>query len=159
MIIRAWRLLKANYAKEAFSGEGAFKYGGRWNSIGTRVVYTAESIALATLEILAGGAPISLLGDYIKIPVEFDDSLIHSPDRLPDNWDRYPPGRKTREIGDAWARESKSLVLKVPSAVVKEECIYIINPFHPDAAKRLKIGKTEKFHVDKRFNAMSDLKA
>ena len=151
MIIRAWRLLKAKYEKDAFSGEGAFKYGGRWNSIGTRVVYTAESIALATLEILAGGASLSLLDDFVKIPVEFDDSSILLPDSLPDNWNKYPPGRKTREIGDAWAAGLKSLVLKVPSAVVREEFIYLINPLHPDAAKRLRIGKAGKFYVDKRL--------
>jgi RES domain-containing protein len=151
MIIRAWRLLKAKYAKGAFSGEGAFKYGGRWNSVGTRVVYTAESIALATLEILAGGAPISLLDDFIKIPVEFDDSSVHSLVGLPHGWNNYPPGGKTREIGDTWVKESTSVVLKVPSAVVREEFIYIINPLHPNAAKRLKIGNAEKYHVDKRL--------
>jgi RES domain-containing protein len=151
MTIRAWRLLKAKYEKDAFSGEGAYKFGGRWNSIGTRVVYTAESIALATLEILAGGVPISLLDGFIKIPVEFDESSIFPFDSLPDNWNKYPPGRKTREIGDAWAAGMKSLVLKVPSAVVSEEFIYIINPLHPDAAKRLRIGKAEKFYVDKRL--------
>ncbi len=151
MIIRAWRLLKTAYAASAFSGEGAFKFGGRWNSVGTRVVYTAESVALATLEILAGGAPLSLLGEFVKIPVEFDDSSVFALNALPDGWDKYPPGRKTREIGDAWVRESKSVVLKVPSAVVREEFIYIINPLHPNAPKRLRIGKVEKFRVDKRL--------
>ena len=151
MIIRAWRLLKAKYEKDAFSGEGAFKYGGRWNSIGTRVVYTAESIALATLEILAGGAAISLLDDFVKIPVEFDDASVSHLTSMPEGWNKYPPGRKTREIGDAWAREFKNLALKVPSAIVKEEFIYIINPLHPDALKHLRIGKTEKFFLDKRL--------
>jgi RES domain-containing protein len=151
MIVRAWRLLKAKFAADAFSGEGAFKFGGRWNSVGTRVVYTAESIALATLEILAGGAPLSLLGDFVKIPVEFDDASVHSLNVLPEAWNKYPPGRKTREIGDAWVKDLKSLVLKVPSAVVREEFIYVINPLHPAAAKRLRIGKAQHYHVDKRL--------
>ncbi len=151
MTIRTWRLVKAKYSRDAFSGEGSFKYGGRWNSIGTRVVYTAESIALAALEILVGGASISLLGNYGKIPVEFDDSSVRSPGSLPGGWDKYPPGRKTREIGDTWAAGLTSIVLKVPSSVVQEEFIYIINPLHPDAEKRLKIGNSEKFHFDKRL--------
>jgi RES domain-containing protein len=151
MTVRAWRLVHTRYATDAFSGEGAFKYGGRWNSIGTRVVYTAESIALATLEILAGGAPISLLDSFSKIPVEFDDSSVTSLGSLPEGWNTYPPGRKTREIGDAWVKEATSVVLKVSSAVVQEEFIYIINPHHPHAEKRLKIGTARKFSFDKRL--------
>jgi RES domain-containing protein len=150
MIIRAWRLLKAKFADEAFSGEGAFKYGGRWNSVGIRVVYTAQSIALATLEILAGGAAIDLLDDFVKIPVDFDESSILSHRPLPDGWNRYPPGRKTKDIGDTWVREMKTVVLKVPSAVIQEEFIYIINPLHPHAANNLKIGKAEPFFADRR---------
>jgi RES domain-containing protein len=152
MKIRAWRLIAQKYADSAFSGEGAFKYGGRWNSVGVSVVYTAQSIALATLEILAGGATVSLLDRYMKIPVEFDDCAVASPVSLPEGWDAYPPGRKTRETGDGWARERKSLVFKVPSAVIREEFIYIINPQHPDAGKGLKIGVPEKFHFDSRLN-------
>jgi RES domain-containing protein len=154
MIIRAWRLLKAKYFEEAFSGEGAFKYGGRWNSIGVRVVYTAQSISLATLEILAGGAAIDLLDDFVKISVEFDDSSIQTLRHLPEAWNNYPAGRKTREIGDAWVKELKSVVLKVPSAVIQEEFIYVINPLHPNAGRSLKIGKAEKFHVDRRLKSV-----
>jgi hypothetical protein len=67
----------------------------------TRVVYTAESIALATLEILAGGAPISLLDDFIKISVEFDDSSI-----LPLDSQSAPSGR--RETAADW--ESREIL-------------------------------------------------
>jgi RES domain-containing protein len=154
MKIRAWRILHAKYAQDAFSGEGAFKYGGRWNSIGVRVVYTAQSIALATLEILAGGAPMSLLGDFVKIPVEFDDASVHSLSKLPEHWNIYPPSTKTKEIGDTWVKESRSLVLKVNSAVVQEEFIYIINPLHQSASKSLHIGAAQKFHVDTRIKPL-----
>ena len=154
MKIRAWRILHAKYAQDAFSGEGAFKYGGRWNSIGVRVVYTAQSIALATLEILAGGAPMSLLGDFVKIPVDFDDLSVHLPSKLPEQWNIYPPSRKAKELGDAWVKESKSVVLKAPSAVIQEEFIYIINPLHQNAHKSLHIGTTQKFHVDTRIKSI-----
>ena len=49
---RAWRIIKSRFAAEAFSGEGARLYGGRWNSPGTAMVYTAGSVSLATLELL-----------------------------------------------------------------------------------------------------------
>jgi RES domain-containing protein len=152
MKIRAWRLVASKFADAAFSGEGACKFGGRWNSPGVSVVYTAQSIALATLEILAGGVTLSLLEKYVKIPVDFDESALFCPASLPEGWNAYPAGRKTRDIGDSWVREQKSLVLKVQSAVIREEFVYVINPQHPDAGKGLKIGAAEKFHFDSRLN-------
>ncbi|MGH9898893.1 MAG: RES family NAD+ phosphorylase, partial [Pyrinomonadaceae bacterium] len=38
-----WRIVKAQYAALAFDGEGAKIYGGRWNSQGIKMVYTAQS--------------------------------------------------------------------------------------------------------------------
>jgi len=38
---KSWRILKSAHAATAFDGEGARLYGGRWNSPGTAVVYTA----------------------------------------------------------------------------------------------------------------------
>ena len=45
-----YRLVRAERASEALSGEGARLYGGRWNPPGAAVVYAAESRALAVLE-------------------------------------------------------------------------------------------------------------
>ena len=47
-----WRIVKTKYAAQAFDGEGARLYGGRWNSPGLRMVYNSENVALAALEIL-----------------------------------------------------------------------------------------------------------
>lgn len=46
----AWRVLKEKHQGEAFSGEGAKLFGGRWNRKGQAVVYLADSMALAALE-------------------------------------------------------------------------------------------------------------
>jgi RES domain-containing protein len=152
MKIRAWRVVKKKHADEAFSGQGALKFGGRWNSIGTRLVYTSESLALAAIEILAGGISTGLLGSFAKIPVDFDGSLVEAlpVSRIPKDWSGYPPGLKTQIIGDAWVRESKSVLLKVPSVVIREEFNYLINPAHPNF-KKLAIGKSEDFSFDKRL--------
>jgi RES domain-containing protein len=49
-MIAAWRIVKENYAASAFSGEGASRSGGRWNSHGIWVVYASSSRALAALQ-------------------------------------------------------------------------------------------------------------
>jgi RES domain-containing protein len=152
MKIRSWRVVKKKYLTEAFSGTGALKFGGRWNSIGTPMVYSSDSLALATVEILIGGIFISLLNDYYKIPVDFDKSLVETFDTsaLPGEWDTYPPNTKTQLIGDNWITSLSSVFLKVPSVVIKEEFNYLINPLHPDF-KKLSIGKPEKISFDKRL--------
>ena len=52
MIIRAWRIVQMRFTDRAFEGEGARLFGGRWNRRGTPIIYTAESLSLAMLEIL-----------------------------------------------------------------------------------------------------------
>ena len=47
-----WRITSNKFIKSAFNGEGARLFGGRWNSRGTPLIYTAESKSLAALEIL-----------------------------------------------------------------------------------------------------------
>jgi RES domain-containing protein len=152
MKIRAWRVLKGKYEADPFSGKGASEFWGRWNSIGTRIVYTSESLSLATLEILAGGISISLLSRYVKIPIDFDSSLVESLALadLPKEWSHYPPSGKTQEIGDNWKKDFRSAILKVPSVVIKEEFNYLINPFHPNF-KKLSVGKAVTLSFDARL--------
>ena len=155
MKTRVWRVVKGKYGGEAFSGEGALKYGGRWNSIGTSMVYTSESLSLAALEILTGGISTPLLGSYVKIPIDFDTSFIElfASAALPKEWTNYPPSIKTQKIGDMWVKESRSVALKVPSVVIREEFNYLINQVHPDF-KKISIGKPEAFSFDKRLLSM-----
>ena len=47
----AWRIDLGLYASTWDSGEGAFRYGGRWNSKGVRAVYCAVDPSTAILEV------------------------------------------------------------------------------------------------------------
>jgi len=69
---------------------------------------------------------------------------------LPANWRRYPPPEALAELGTRWARDLKSPVLAVPSAVIPQELNYVLNPVHPDF-KRIRVGNPEAFRFDPRL--------
>jgi RES domain-containing protein len=151
-----WRITQARYTGGpgggAFSGEGARRYGGRWNSRGTPVAYTAGSRSLALLEILVHLDSSRLLHRYVLLPIRFAAGHVEHLDAgdLPDDWRSHPAPASTQSLGDAWARETRSPVLQVPSVVVPSEPNYIINPLHPDFPE-LTIGTAEPLDVDPRL--------
>jgi len=150
--ISAWRIVKQKLAKSAFTGEGARLYGGRWNTPGRPLIYTAESRALALAEILVHLESQALLSRYVVFEVEIDESTITrlDPGELPKNWRAEPAPRRLQVIGDAWIASAKSAVLRVPSAVVVGEFNYLLNPLHPDFSK-LAIHGPERFSIDRRL--------
>ncbi len=145
----AWRIVQAHLAGRAFTGEGARRYGGRWNSKGIAVVYASGSISLAILEVLVHIPIYDILDEYVYIPVEFDQqlSLALKPNELPENWQKDPSPLTTKQIGNACVESQDSVILRVPSAIVPKEKNYLINPAHPDFSK-LKIGEPDKFEFD-----------
>ena len=151
-MIRAWRLIKANRAGEAFAGEGARRWGGRWNSKGVRIVYTAESLSLATLEVMVHAPFYNALRNYVCIRIDFSPRLSQSItiEDLPDNWRADPIPQSVKAIGDHWIKNQESVVLKVPSAIVPVEYNYLINPSHPNFEDLL-IHSPEEFSFDSRL--------
>ncbi len=151
-MIRAWRLIKAVHADDAFSGEGARRGGGRWNSKGVRIVYTSESLSLATLEVMVHSAFYRALNNFICIPMDFDPGLSQSMtlENLPDHWMMDPIPQSIKDMGDRWAQNQQSVILKVPSAIIPTEHNYLINPSHPDF-KKVVIHSPQKFPSDPRL--------
>ncbi len=148
----AWRIVHRRFAEIAFTGEGARRFGGRWNSPGRPVVYTAQSQALAALEILVHLDSERLLRHYLAIPVTIAPHLIEhlSPSYLPKNWRAYPAPRSTHAIGDAWLARASSPVLQVPSVVIPSESNFLLNPAHPHFRK-LRLGSPVPFLFDPRL--------
>ena len=146
----AWRIVKEKHAPTAFSGEGAAKTGGRWNSRGVAVVYTSSTKSLATLESLVHLNP-PVLFKHVAMDVEFDDALVEifPVKNLPADWRTEPPPPSTQAIGDTWVREARSAVLALPS-VISGEANYLLNPAHPDF-KKITISKPEPFVFDPRL--------
>ena len=149
-MLKVYRICKTKYAATAFDGEGAFRAGGRWNSAGTRIVYVAESLALAVLEMLVHFQDDSILPSYSFIEAEFDESLVEKIEQLPENWNISPPTFEIQQIGDDWAKQNLSAVLRVPSAIIPAESNYLINPNHEDFP-RIVFGKPQNFTFDERL--------
>ena len=147
-----WRIVQAHVADRAFSGEGARRYSGRWNSKGFAVVYTSGSISLAIIEVLVHIPIYDILEEYVYIPVEFDKALSLSlnPAKLAPNWNKDPSPQAIKQIGDSWLASQESVILEVPSAIVPTEKNFLINPTHSRFGK-LKIGKPTKLDFDPRL--------
>ena len=122
-----------HHAEAAFSGEGARLYPGRWNSGGTPVVYTAETLSLAMLEMLVHIDEAMLTRRYVYFTLEVPEASVHPLPRaiLPEGWASYPAPSATRHLGDAWLSKGETLALKVPSALNPVEYTFLVNPSHP----------------------------
>ncbi len=151
---RAWRLVKSRFALAAFDGEGARRQAGRWNSEGTGIVYTASTLSLAALELLAHADVEDMPAEYTAIAVDIPDALrVETVDirALPRHWRRAGPyPGECQALGDAWVASRRTAVLTVPSVVVPMERNYLLNPAHPDFRK-LVIGRPVKFGFDERL--------
>ena len=152
-----WRLTRQEYADDAFSGEGARRYGGRFNSAGRRAVYTAESLALALVETLAGLTDYEDLYRYVFFQITLDERNVEilSQDELPAGWDARPPATASRKQGDAWLAERRSLALRVPSVVVPHSYNYVLNPAHL-AFGEIEVPEPEAMPVDPRLAGPSE---
>ena len=147
-----FRLSKATYALD-LSGKGAEKTGGRWNSKGVPMVYTSSSRALCTAEI-AVHLPLGLVpGGYNLTTLEIPERLgFEQPDLnlLASGWKSFPYIRVTQQVGDTFIKNKKSLVMRVPSAVVQGDYNFLINPIHAGITEIL-VVKTELFIFDERL--------
>jgi len=142
-----YRVCRARYAR--LDGEGARLVGGRWNSPGRAVVYMAESVALAVLENLVHMSRQDFPIGYVCVAAVIPDSMniVTEQDlrRRSDLWEL-----SAQDLGDWWIESRESAVLEVPSAVVADEHLYLLNPAHPDFA-RIVAEPPALFHFDPRL--------
>lgn len=137
-----WRIAKHTdrFRADDMTGGGAKVSGGRWNAVGTSVVYTSASIALATLETLAHlGSPISIRNAFlirVTVPLSLWAKREYvEPTDFDPTWAAEPPGSTTKNFGDEWLQGCSAPLLEVPSVIVPEENNVLINPAHSLARK------------------------
>lgn len=148
---RLYRLIRAARAGDAFSGEGARLYGGRWNPPGHPAVYTSQSRALAVLEMFVHltleARSMHFLIYEITLPKAARLKRYDGPAHV---WRQPQPSNESQEAGRAWLADGKTLGFVVPSVIVPHEANYVLNPRHPQFA-RLHISKPEVFSFDPRL--------
>jgi RES domain-containing protein len=135
------------------SGSGARLHGGRWNHLGIGIVYASETRALATLEYLVHLNPMAIPPRLKIASIEVPDrvrSEILEASKLPAAWRFYPAPSELAAIGTQWAVSGRSLLLRVPSAVVPGECNILVNPSHPDM-RLVGIARIEDYPYDQRL--------
>jgi RES domain-containing protein len=150
--MRVWRLTSRRRAATAFSGEGTRIAGSRWTGRGLPAVYTSQSIALAVLEALVH-ADVQMLAPQVVIPADLpDDMPIEQVEvsGLPKTWFHAPAPIALQAIGAKWLESKRTAVLRVPSAIVNDECNYLLNPLHPDFG-RIAVGNPRAFAFDGRL--------
>ncbi len=148
-----WRISKRKYADTAFSGEGARRVGGRWNSRRQGMVYTSGTLSLAALEVFVHMEieDVGTMLAYIQVdvPTEVEIEYLEVA-QLPPDWRNIPAPAILATIGDNWFRSSSTAILAVPSVVIPLEYNYLINPTHPDFVK-LRMEASQAFELDPRL--------
>ncbi|MBU3694058.1 MAG: RES domain-containing protein [Rhodocyclaceae bacterium] len=157
-MMQVWRIAvdAPTFAADDLSGAGAKLTGGRWNRVGSPVVYASASIALACLETMVhlGPAGIPLRRHLIRIDIPdeiWSRRRAVAPTDARTGWEALPAGEASRAFGEAWLAACETALLAVPSIVVPEECNVLVNPLHPDA-KRLVPVRVRPWRYDTRLS-------
>lgn len=127
----AYRIADARHP--IFDPTGAMLRGGRWNSIGARVIYAAETYAGALLEMLVHSNLPHPPKHHRVVRINISQKLkieTLSPTHLP-HWSAENM-LSSRNFGDEWYRSKRTAVLRVPSVGTQgREHNLVINADHP----------------------------
>ena len=150
---RVYRVLRKAYAQTPFDGEGAYRFGGRWSSPGTRLCYVSEHQSLAMLEYFVhldeDDPPSDLVLAVAEIPESVTREWIDIR-RLPRNWREPSAPPELTRLGDEFVRLGKNCLLVVPSVLAPREKNLLINPVHPDFT-RITAHEAEPLSYDLRM--------
>ena len=142
--------------KEQYSGQlKASGSANRWNVQGHNVIYAGSSRSLSTLELVVRRASIIPILNYKVIVISIPDdenTITHMyGSELPPNWRTLAAYSRLQEIGTKWYTTQKTLILKVPSAIISFEYNYVLNTEHPDFTSGVKLVRVEDYFWDKRL--------
>ncbi|MCO5095477.1 MAG: RES domain-containing protein [Chiayiivirga sp.] len=152
--MRLWRIAAEtrDYPADDLSGNGAARFPGRWNDLGEPLLYCATSLSLAVLETTAHLQGVLPLNRFV-VAIEVSDAVWEArqefaADALPAAWRAIPAGQASVRIGSGWLASRRSAILLVPSVIVPEERVALVNPLHPDSrALRAEVVRVFEYHA------------
>ena len=148
--MQVWRICNRKHQDSAFSGTGGLYASGRWTPQGFLVVYTAQSLALASLEVFvhteSDRIPLVAIRAFLPENIAMSEVDVSS---LPVDWQQPAAYPVLQNIGKRWLQEQQTPVLKVPSAIIPVEFNYLLNPQHPDL--QLSLLPPLQFKFDQRM--------
>jgi RES domain-containing protein len=151
----AWRLDTTRHAATWSSGEGAYRYGGRWNSKGVRGVYCSIDPATSILEVAVHkGFPVLDSVPHVLTSISIADPgaiEVIWPDGVPNsNW-LVPgtPGAGQQHFGDQLLKTRRVFI--IPSVISRESWNLVFDgaAFVPPAYRVL---SQQAFALDPRLN-------
>jgi RES domain-containing protein len=149
-----YRLVRARRAADAFSGEGARRFGGRWNPKNSPAVYGSEHLSLAVLEFRVNQGGYDPEDHYVYFRFEFGEDLIESIESPPEEWLARFKGdgslTAAQVFGKEWLLQKRSAILSVPSSVIQIERNFVLNPQHTDFSK-IEVKPGVKLDLDARL--------
>ncbi len=144
--MQVWRICKQKHLATAFDGWGGLYADGRWTPQGYPVVYTAESLALASLEVFvhleSDRVPMSAIRGNLSDTLAVTTVKIAD---LPTDWQELTAYPILQQIGRNWLTKNLTPILKVPSAIIPVEFNYLLNPQHPDLQVELDLPLEFRF--------------
>jgi RES domain-containing protein len=152
-LTRVFRVLRAAYARTPFDGEGAYRYGGRWSSPGTRLAYASEHQSLAMLEYFVHLDPEDIPEDLVLATADVPDGVSRKripAAELPASWRETPGPPELAQIGDEFVKRAETCLLLVPSALAVSENNWLINPQHSQF-KEIELNVPESLRYDARM--------
>lgn len=146
--------ITAAHRVDGLSGEGAKRYGARFNPLGTSMLYLASSEALAMLEVRVHTREPDVIPRLLHI-IDVNDDAVKSLDDLnlvlPQGWDAIPSDSVSAAFGKSWVDSQASLALLVPSVVARESNNLLVNVNHPDFGHSVKLVESRNVRLDGRL--------
>jgi len=144
-----WRISN----QRTLDGRGGLEASARWHTQGRPIVYLAESVAGALLEVL-----VHLELSSARLPKSYRLLKVEAPDGisiealsvtdLNESW-TYDE-TVTRAVGDQWLASKRTALLRVPSAIAPETDNVVLNSAHEEA-RRLRIISHREYPWDLRL--------
>jgi RES domain-containing protein len=131
LTLSLWRI--SNH--DSLSGMGGLRVSARWHTAGHKIVYLADSPPGSLIEVLvnlkvnANDWPTSYMLLRIDGPANVEIESLSGPEAA--DW---PADTSiTRKLGDEWLHSGRSVLARVPSAIMPSTWNVLFNPDHRDA--------------------------